>query len=98
MIYESRVSFLELITLSSKDKLESDKIYKLIAFMKPLMINATDRNTINIDNQFYFKTLLTSKDIKIQNDVLSEETIKANCLNSVSAISGIIATCFMIYN
>ena len=40
----------------------------------------------------------TSRSIKIQIDVLTEETIKANGLKSVSTISGIIATCFMIYN
>ena len=40
--------------------------------MKLLMINATDRNTINTDNyQFYFKKIL--KDFKIQNDVLTKE-------------------------
>ena len=38
--------------------------------MKPLVINVTDRNTINHDNyQFYFNKLLTSIGIKIQNDV-----------------------------
>ena len=41
--------------------------------MKPLMINATDRITINHDNyQFYFNKLLTLKGIKIQNDVLTQ--------------------------
>ena len=34
--------------------------------MKPIMINATDRNTISTDNyQSYFNKLLTSKGIKI---------------------------------
>ena len=43
------------------------------------MINATDRNTINHDiYQFYFNKLLTSKGIKIQNDVLTQEKVKAN--------------------
>ena len=38
--------------------------------MKPLMINATDRNVINHDNyKFYFNKLLTLNNIKIQNDV-----------------------------
>ena len=50
IIYDSRVGFLEFKALSLKDKLESDEIYKLIAYMKPLMINATDRNTIYTDN------------------------------------------------
>ena len=50
IIYDSRVGFLELKALSKKDKLESDEIFKLIAYMKPLMNNATDRNTIYTDN------------------------------------------------
>ena len=49
--------------------------------MKPLMINATYRKTINTDNyQFYINKLLTSKSMKIQNDVLTKETVKANGL------------------
>ena len=44
--------------------------------MKPLIINATDRTTINHDNyQFYFNKLLTLKGIKIQNDVLTQEMV-----------------------
>ena len=44
--------------------------------MKPLMINATDRNVINHDNyQFYFNKLLALNNIKIQNDVLTKEMI-----------------------
>ena len=67
--------------------------------MKPLMINATDRNTINHDNyQFYFNKLLTSKRIKIQNDVLTKELIKADGFRLISTILSIIGTCFMIYN
>ena len=67
--------------------------------MKPLMINATDRITINTDNyQFYFNKLLTSKSIKIQIDVLTQETVKASDIKSVSNKSGIIATCLMICN
>ena len=59
MIYDSRVGFLDLKALSLKDKLESEDKNKLIAYMKPLMINATDRNTINHDNyQFYINKLL----------------------------------------
>ena len=55
MIYDSRVGFLDLKALSLKDDLEREDINKLIAYMKPLMINATDRNVINHDNyQFYF--------------------------------------------
>ena len=67
--------------------------------MKPLMINATDRNTINHDNyQFYFNKLLTLKGIKIQNDVLTPEKIKANGFRLISTILGIISPGFMIYN
>ena len=55
MIYDSRVGFLDLKALSLKDKLESEDKIKLIAYMKPLMINATDKNVTNHDNyQFYF--------------------------------------------
>ena len=44
--------------------------------MKPLMINATDRNVINHDNyQFYFNKLLALNNIKIQNDFLTKELI-----------------------
>ena len=50
MIYDSRVGFLDLKALSLKDDLEREDINKLIAYMKPLMINATDRNVINHDN------------------------------------------------
>ena len=50
MIYDSRVGFLDLKALSIKNELEREDINKLIAYMKPLMINATDRNTINHDN------------------------------------------------
>ena len=72
-IYDSSVGFLDLKALSLKDKLESEDKNKLIAYMKPLMINATDRNTINHDNyQFYFNKLLTLKGNKIQNDVLKK--------------------------
>ena len=98
MIYDSRVGFLDLKALSLRNKLEIDEINKIIANMKPLMINATDRNTINTNYyQFYFYKILTSKDIKIQNDVLTKETVKASGLKTVSAVCGIITTCFMIY-
>ena len=50
MIYDSRVGFLDLKALSLKSKLESDEKNSLMANMKPLMMNATDRNTINHDN------------------------------------------------
>ena len=48
MIYDSRAGFLDLNALSLKDELEREDINNIIAYMKRLMINATDRNTINI--------------------------------------------------
>ena len=90
MIYDSRVGFLDLKALSLKDELEREDINKLIAYMKPLMINATDRNTINHDSyQFYFNKLLTLNNIKIQND-LTKEMVKAKGLKQLSNIGGII--------
>ena len=59
MIYDSRVGFLDLKALSLKNELEREDINKFIAYMKPLMINATDRNVINHDNYiFYLNKLL----------------------------------------
>ena len=79
MIYDSRVGFLDLKAFNLKDKLESEDKNKLIAYIKPLMINATERNTINHDNyKFYFNQILTLKGIKIQNDVLTQEMVKAD--------------------
>ena len=76
MIYDSRVGFLDLKALSLKDELEREDINKLIAYMKPLMINATDRNVFNHDNYiFYFNKLLKLNNIKIQNNVLTKEMI-----------------------
>ena len=89
---------MDLKALSLKDELDSKEVDKLIAYMKPLRTNATDRNTINIDNyQLYFDKFLTSRDIKIQNDVLTKETVKADGIKSLSTMSGIIASLFMIY-
>ena len=63
------------------------------------MIKATDRNTINHDNyQFSFNKLLTLKGNKIQNDVSTQEMVKADGFRLASTIFGIIGTCFMIYN
>ena len=91
MIYDSRVGFLDLKALSLKNKLESDEKNKLKAYMKPLMIYATDGNTINHDHyQFYFIKLLTLKGIKIQNDVLTQEMVKADGFRLASTILGII--------
>ena len=91
MMYDSRVGFFDLKALSLKDKLEREDINKLIAYKKPLMINATDRNTVNHDNyQFYFNKLFTLNNIKIQNDVLTKEMVKAKGLEQLSNIGGII--------
>ena len=99
VLYDSRIGFLGSKALSLKDELERGEIKKLIDYMKPLMNNATERNTINTNTyQFYFNKLLTSTGIKNQNDVLTKEIIKANALKVISGISGIIGTCFMIYN
>ena len=60
---------------------------------------ATDRNTININiYQFYFSKLLTSRGIKIQNEVLTKETIEANTLIVVSYLGRIAGACFIKYN
>ena len=89
MIYDSIVGFLDLKALSLKEKLESEEKNKLIAYMKPLMINATERNTINHDNyQFYFNKLLTLKCINIKNDVLTQEKIKAKGFRLISTSFG----------
>ena len=99
MIYDSRVGFLDLKALSLKDNLEKEDKIKLIAYIKPLMINATDRNTISHDNyQFYFNKLLTLIGTKIQNDLLTQEMFKTDGFRLASTILGIIGTCCMIYN
>ena len=99
MIYDSRIGFLDFKALSLKDDLERKNINKLIAYMKPLMINATDRNVINHDNyQFYFNKLLTLKNIKIQNDVLTKEMIKGKGMKILSNIGGIIGAGLFIFN
>ena len=99
MIYDSRVGFLDLKALSLKDELEREDINKLIAYMKPLMINATDRNVINHDNyQFYFNKLLTLNNIKIQNDVLTKEMFMGKGIKSLSTIGGIIGSGLNIFS
>ena len=99
MIYDSRVGFLDLKALSLKDDLEREDINKLIAYMKPLMINATDRNVINHDNyQFYFNKLLTLNNIKVQNDVLTKEMIIGKGIKILSNIGGIIGAGLSIFN
>ena len=60
MIFDSRVGFIDLKALSSRDELEREDINKLIAYMEPLMINATVRNVINHENYiFYFNKFLS---------------------------------------
>ena len=99
MINDSRIGFLDLRALSSKDDLENEDINKLIAYMKPLMINATDRNVNNHDNyQFYFNKILTLNNIKIQNDVLTKEMILGKGMEILSNIGGIIGTGLFIFN
>ena len=99
MIYDSRVGFLDLKALSLKDYLERENINKLLAYMKPLMINATDRNVINHDNyQFDFNKLLTLNNIKIQNDVLTKEMIMGKGIKSLSTIDGIFSSGFIIFS
>ena len=67
--------------------------------MKPLMINATDRNTINHDiYQIYFYKLLTLNDIKIQNDVSTKKMVKAKGLKQLTQIGGIIGWLGFSYN
>ena len=59
--------------------------------MKPLMINATDRNVINHDSYiFYFNKLLKLNNIKIQNDVLTQETVTGKGIKKLSTFGGII--------
>ena len=99
MIYDSRVGFLDLKALSLKDELEREDINKLIAYMKPLMINATDRNVINHDNYiFYFNKPLKLNNIKIQNDVLTREMIMAKGIKSLSTIAGVISSGLIIFS
>ena len=93
MIYDSRVGFLDLKALSLKDELKREDINKLIAYMKPLMINATDRNVINHDNYiFFFNELLKLNNIKIQNDVLTQEMVTGKGIKNLSTIGGIISS------
>ena len=99
MIHDSRVGFLDLKALSLIDDLEREDINKLIAYMKPLIINATDRNVINHDNyQLYFNKLLTLNNIKIQNDALSKEMIMIKAIKCLSTIGGIISSGLTIFS
>ena len=61
--------------------------------MKPLMINATDRNVINHDNYiFYFNKLLKLNYIKIQNFVPTKEMVTGKGIKNFSTIGGIISS------
>ena len=97
MIYDSRVGFLDIKALCLKEELSNEKINKAIAYMKQLLINATDRNIINRDNyEFCFNELLASRGIPIQNDVLTKETVNAHWLKCVSTFFGIICSAITI--
>ena len=99
MIYDSRVGFLDLKALILKDELKRKDINKLIAYMKPLMIIATDRNVINHDNYiFYFNKLPKLNNIKIQNDILTKEMIMGKGIKSLSTIGGIISSGLIIFS
>ena len=99
MIYDSRAGFLDLKALNLKDELEREDINKLIAYMKPLMINATDRSVINHDNYiFYYNELLKLNNIKIQNDVLTKEMIMGKGIKSFSTIGGIKSSVLIIFS
>ena len=93
MLYDSRVGFIDLEALSLKDELEREDINKLIAYIKPLMINAADRNVINHDNYiFYFNKLLKLNNIKKQNDFLTQEMVTGKGIKNLSTIGGIISS------
>ena len=93
MLYDSRVGFIDLKALSSKDELEREGINKLIAFMKALMIIATDRNVINHDNFiFHFNKLLKLNNFKIRNDVLTKEMVTGNGIKDLLTIGAIISS------
>ena len=97
MIYESRVGSIDLKALSLKDEIEREDINKLIAYMKPLMINATDRNVINHHNYiFYFNKLRKLNNFKIQNDVLTQEMVTRKGIKTLSNIGGIISSVLFI--
>ena len=99
MMNDSRVGFLDVKSLSLKEELESNEIDKLIAYMKPLLFNATDRAVVNADNyQFYFNKLLTLNNIEIENDSLAKEKIVANWAKFIADILGGSSALLMIYN
>ena len=99
VIYDSRVGFLDLKALSLKDELKREDINKIVAYMKLLMINATDRNVINNDNYiFYFNKLLKLNNIKIKNDVLTKKMIMGKGIKSLSIIGGIISSGLIIFS
>ena len=99
MIYDSRVGFLDLKALSLKEEVEREDISELIAYMKPLMINATGKNVINHDNySFYLNKLLNLNNIKIQNDVLTKEMIMGKGIKCLSTIGGIIRSGLIIFS
>ena len=67
--------------------------------MKPLMLNATDRNVINHDNYiFYFNKLLNLNNIKIQKDVLTKEMFMGKGVKCLSTTGGIISSGLIIFS
>ena len=59
LIYDSRVDFLDKKSPNLKNELSNDEINKVITYMKPLMINPTDRKIFNRDNyELHFNKLL----------------------------------------
>ena len=99
MIFDLRIGFLKLKAFSLKDEIESKKIDKILAYMKPLLINATNRAVINTDNhQFYLNKLLTLNNIKIQNDVLTTEKIAGYWTKHIGGKTEGLNALFMIYN
>ena len=98
-IYDPTIGFLDLEALRLTDELDSNEIRKLIDYIKPPMNSATDRSTINKYNyQFYFNKLLNLRGTKIQNDVLTKGTVRANCMKCGSYIALGLASVFWIYS
>ena len=99
MIYDSSVGFLDLKILSLKNKFESDETNKLMAYLKPLLVSATDRVVVNTNNnQFFFCKLLTLNNFKIQNEVLTKKKIDGNWAKDIGCISVGLSALFTIYN
>ena len=73
---------MDLKALSLKDELDNDEIDKLTDYFIPLTNSSTNRTIIELLIKIlYFKKLLTSRGIKIQNDVLTKEKVFAKGTN-----------------